>query len=99
MAYYSEMPMTRREFLAAAAAAPLASSAMAAARQDPSLGSARTGPQTLNLGQTPDRDGFVYVPSGYNAAKAAPLLVMLHGAGNPAQSTAYAFPPAEPLGL
>lgn len=33
------------------------------------------------LGLSSARDGFLYVPAGYNASTKAPLLVLLHGAG------------------
>jgi phospholipase/carboxylesterase len=69
-----------------------------AAGQDPPT-PVRSGRQPLNHGETPDRDGFVYVPSSYKPDAAAPLLVMFHGAGNTAQSTAYAFPLADEFGI
>ena len=33
------------------------------------------------LGLVAGRDGFIYVPSGYDPARAAPMVLMLHGAG------------------
>jgi len=94
------MAMSRREFLAAAAAAPLAAPMRAsAARQEPAPPPTRTGRQPLNLGETPDRDGFVYVPASYKADTPAPILLMLHGAGSTALSTGYAFPLADEFGI
>src|SRR5262245_20325200 len=43
------------------------------------------------------RDGFIYIPAGYQHGQATPLLVLFHGAGqratewNPAQSIADAL--------
>jgi len=37
------------------------------------------------LGLAPGRDGIVYVPSTYNATVPAPLILMLHGAGQDAE--------------
>jgi phospholipase/carboxylesterase len=90
------MPMTRREFLAAAAVAPIAARSFAQ-EADPSP--AAPGRHPLHLGDEPDRDGFFYVPRGYKADAAAPLMVMLHGAGNTSASTAYAFPLADEFGV
>jgi len=94
------MTTSRREFLAAAAAAPLvASSRSVHAMQEPSSADIRIGRNPLNLGETPDRDGFVYVPREYKAETPAPLLLMLHGAGSTALSTQYAFPLADEFGI
>ena len=41
------------------------------------------GKQPLKSGAK--RDGFIYVPKGYNTDKPAPLAVMLHGAGGEAE--------------
>ena len=90
------MPMTRREFLAAAAVAPVAGRV---ARQDMPSRANEPGRHPLNLGDEPDRDGFFYIPRGYTPDVAAPLIVMLHGAGNTSSSTAYAFPQADELGI
>ena len=77
------MVVTRREFLAAATLAP-----------GLRLGQPQTAPNgpgrhPLQLGD--DRDGFVYIPSGYQAGTPRPLLVMLHGAGNTSLSVQYTF--------
>ena len=90
------MPMTRREFLAAAAVAPIGA-------RWPGRNSDTTvttpGRHALNLGDEPDRDGVFYVPKNYKTDGATPLLVMLHGAGNTSASTAYAFPLADEFGV
>jgi len=81
------MALTRREFLAGAAL-PFA------VRQ----ADARPGRHPLALGDG-DRDGLLYIPERYKPDAAAPLLLMLHGAGNTSQSTAYAFPLADEFGV
>src|SRR5262245_17333021 len=94
------MAMSRREFLAAAAAAPLAAPArIARGAQEPAPPPVKIGRQLLNLGETPDRDGFLYVPTGYKPDTRAPLLLMLHGAGSTALNTSYAFPLADEFGI
>jgi phospholipase/carboxylesterase len=81
------VPLTRREFLAAAAA-PLA------AGRAPDVG---PGAHPLGLGS--DRDGTLYVPRSYKPDAPAPLLLMFHGAGNTSASVQYAFGPADELGV
>lgn len=82
------MIVTRRDFLAGSALAPL----LQASRPQP------LGKQVpLRLGV--DRDGFVYVPNGYTGESRMPLLVMLHGAGSTAQSVQYALPLADEFGV
>ena len=44
-----------------------------------SAGRHRPGTSSLNVGD--DRDGLMHVPEGIEPGRAAPLLVMLHGAG------------------
>lgn len=53
------------------------------ARPGTPTGSVALGEQLLSLGT--DRDGILYVPAGYAAARPAPLVVMLHGASGSAQ--------------
>jgi len=83
------MIVTRREFLAAAAAVPAGLGAL----QGPASDQSGPGRYALKLGD--DRDGFVYVPRDYTAGTPTPLLVMLHGAGNTSLSVQYALPLAD----
>src|SRR5262249_17654071 len=76
------MVVTRREFLAAVGAATLVEGPQSSPGRHP-----------LKLGD--DRDGLVYVPSGYTPGKPTPLLMMLHGAGNTSLSVQYTFPLAD----
>jgi predicted esterase len=43
-------------------------------------------PGLHRLGLDPRRDALLYVPAGYDAARPAPLVVMLHGAGGNGQN-------------
>jgi predicted esterase len=76
------MIVTRREFLASAALAPVAAASRAPAEPGP-------GRHPLKLGD--DRDGFVYAPSSYDGRRPLPLLLMLHGAGNTSLSVQYSL--------
>jgi phospholipase/carboxylesterase len=87
-AYYNAMPVTRREFLAAGLAAPFAAQLS---------GGQGIGQHPLKLGS--DRDGLVYIPRGYKADVATPLLLMLHGAGNTSLSVQYTFALADEFGV
>jgi phospholipase/carboxylesterase len=104
--------MTRREFLAAAgtagamacarptSAAATDGTAEAASYETDGTAQAapyRIGQQPLKLGD--DRDGLVYIPRGYKADVAMPLILMLHGAGNTSLSVTYTFEIADDLGL
>src|SRR6266852_2423328 len=96
--------MTRREFLAATGAAGALAHARPAIAADGvgTDGTAqaapyRIGQQPLKLGD--DRDGLLYVPRGYKADVAMPLILMLHGAGNTALSVTYTFEIADDLGV
>ena len=91
--------MTRREMLRASAL--LAGSALAACRTTPAPDRARPAPFRLAsrpatpsltpepglhaLGLASGRDGLLFVPSGYERARPARLVLMLHGAGQSAQ--------------
>ena len=86
------METTRREFLGAAAAC-LALPALATAGAD------ALGPGQHPLGLEHDRDGLLYLPRGYTAGVAAPLVVLFHGAGGTALSVTYAFPMADEHGV
>src|SRR5262245_34525573 len=89
------MIVTRREFLTSAAASAFI----------PSTRFTRSGQAAQPMGtRTPlklgvDRDGYVYVPSGYKEDAALPLLVMLHGAGSTALSVQYGLPLADEFGV
>ena len=85
--------MTRRAFLAAAGAAGARAYARPAAAAD----AVRIGQQPLKLGD--DRDGLLYIPRGYKADVPAPLVLMLHGAGNTSLSVTYTFERADEHGL
>jgi hypothetical protein len=43
------------------------------------------------LGLSAKRDGFIYVPKGYQASRPAPLVLMLHGAGGDAEGGLVPF--------
>jgi phospholipase/carboxylesterase len=45
----------------------------------------RSAPGLRSIGLSPGRDGLVYVPESVNSAQAAPLIVLLHGAGGDAR--------------
>src|SRR5690242_12215009 len=51
----------------------------------PTPPSERPVPGKSALGLAPGRDGLLYVPASYNAAVPAPLVLMLHGAGQSAE--------------
>lgn len=98
-------PITRREFLGVGAAAAAAAACDLRSMEDERAGappngrlSARPGtptgsasPGLAPLGLSPDRDGLLYVPSGYAAASPAPLVLMLHGAGGSAHGAIRPF--------
>ena len=106
--YYSAMHLNRREFLAAATAAGVATRVAqpfgaAVAQTQPQLPGSPGEPtagraRRLGLGDG-DRDGLLYVPRGYKAGEAMPLLVLLHGAGNTSLSTQYAYAHADDFGF
>jgi len=85
--------LTRRAFLAAAGPALLPRLARGVSAAQPS-----SGPRPLGLASG-DRDGLLYVPTGYDPATPLPLVVMLHGAGGSGASVGYTFPHADRLGL
>jgi phospholipase/carboxylesterase len=88
------MTMDRRTFLAASAAA-LAGLPTDARAQD----GVSPGTHDLKLGDG-DRDGLLFIPKRYTPGVAAPLMMMLHGAGSTARGVAtYTFPLAEEFGV
>ena len=60
-----------------------------AARPAPPGEAVATGLQPLGLGA--ERDGLLYVPTGYLPDRPAPLALMLHGAGGDAHHGIYPF--------
>lgn len=88
------MHVNRRQFLAVTATAltPLPAAARAQRSE------VSPGQHDLKLGEA-DRDGVIYIPRGYTAEKPAPLMVMLHGAGNTGRGVAYTFPLADEFGV
>lgn len=88
--------MNRRMFLRAGAAGAVGALLVPrAAAADDDL---RPGEHALKLGEA-DRDGLFYIPRGYRPDAAAPLWIVLHGAGGTAQSAAYSFPLADEFGV
>jgi phospholipase/carboxylesterase len=100
--------MKRRTFLAMAAIAaaiqfihvmqmPRGGNSLLHARPKKPNATIAPGEQPLGLGS--DRDGLLIVPSGYQPDKAAPLAVMLHGAGGDARHIAGLSAVAGSLGV
>jgi phospholipase/carboxylesterase len=87
--------MNRRQFLAGTAAAATMGFRAAAAQTSAAI---TPGQHDLKLGDA-DRDGVFYIPRGYTPDKPAPLIVMLHGAGNTGRGVAYTFPLADEFGV
>jgi predicted esterase len=84
--------MNRRQFLAGTA---LAAFPRIASAQGTEI---TPGQHDLRLGDA-DRDGLLYIPRSYKADNAAPLMVMLHGAGNTGRGVSYTFPLADEFGV
>jgi phospholipase/carboxylesterase len=101
------MTITRRALLTAAAAGAAAIAAPFAmqrrgdghltARIRPPTQPIAPGEHALGLGA--DRDGLLIVPKGYRATMAAPLLLLLHGAGGSGRRVSSLFAPALDLGF
>src|SRR5215208_522856 len=86
-----ELVLTRRTFLAATGALAFTRGIRGAG--DP----VRIGEQPLKLGS--DRDGMLFIPRGYRTDVPAPLVLMLHGAGNTGRGVSYTFDIADDLGV
>jgi phospholipase/carboxylesterase len=86
--------MNRRQFLAGTATAIASLPAIA----DAQTRAVTPGQHDLKLGEA-DRDGVLYIPRGYSPDTPAPLIVMLHGAGNTGRGVAYTFPLADEFGV
>ena len=85
--------ISRREFLAVAAAGAVVARPSRARAADPP----RYGENPLKLGS--DRDGILYVPKGYKEGTPTPLVLMFHGAGSTGRNVSYAYPIADDLGF
>jgi phospholipase/carboxylesterase len=96
---FATRPITRRDAIRIGAG--IAGAALVGCRAAPSVETARPAPGRLvarpskpgmspvigksALGLAAGRDGLMYVPASYNAAKPLPLVLMLHGAGQSAE--------------
>jgi phospholipase/carboxylesterase len=100
--------MTRRSFLAAGGAGTLSywrripqaigpDSARLHAR--PRRPTATEAPGEHPLGFRGTRDGLLYVPAGHDSNSAAPLALMLHGAGNNSRGMQFTFRAADEFGI
>lgn len=63
----------------------------------PATPTMRATPGTHPLGLEVERDGLLFIPDGYDPARPAPLVVLLHGAGQSARLW-QRFPVVERLG-
>ena len=86
------MIIARRSFLAGVAGV-----ALRAAQGGSAPGAIASGEHAIGLGV--DRDGLLYVPSGYKPGVPMPLVVLLHGAGGNGMSARARFPLADELGF
>jgi phospholipase/carboxylesterase len=87
------MVISRREFLAAAAALQPGLVPRSSGSIQPSEGG------TYPLGFDTHRDGLVYVPGGYRDGTPAKLMLLFHGAGGSASRSAAWFPLADAFGV
>jgi phospholipase/carboxylesterase len=102
------MPITRRELVALGGLAAAAARAHVSAQPGPAgsrLRARRTAPMfELGPGEHPlrfgsDRDGLLRVPRQYRAGSAAPLAVLLHGAGGSGQGILKRLDVADRFGV
>lgn len=87
------MEITRRDFLAAAGAA----SVLTTASRPSAANELTPGQYPLKLDNV--RDGVLYIPRGYKAGVQTPLVVVFHGAGGSGLNTRYSFPMADEFGF
>jgi phospholipase/carboxylesterase len=80
VAVYGEAVLLTACFAKSASMPPTTDAATLTSRPSAPTGTASPGRQALGLSST-GRDGFIQVPPGYRADRPAPLLVLLHGAG------------------
>jgi phospholipase/carboxylesterase len=98
------MNVTRRRLLGALAAAPLAWPRRAGGQSAPSRAGSGDNNAITTPGRHPlnferDRDGFVYLPRGYQPSRELPLMLVLHGAGGSSASADGWFPLADERGV
>lgn len=97
------MQITRRSFLVAGSLSALGV-ARATAQEPLSLTPPATPRHELVQGQNPlgldnQRDGVIYIPKGYKAGVAMPLVIALHGAGGSGAGAGFAFRYADEFGF
>jgi predicted esterase len=93
------MHVTRRRFLGTLGAAPAVWPALARGQSQALPADAVVAPGRHPLNLERGRDGFVYVPRGYQPARALPLMLVLHGAGGSSASADGWFPLADEHGV
>jgi phospholipase/carboxylesterase len=93
------MNVTRRRFLGTLTAAPAVWPVLAHGQSQapPADAVVTPGRHALNLER--GRDGFVYVPRGYEPSRTLPLMLVLHGAGGSSASADGWFPLADEHGV
>src|ERR1700680_4165094 len=101
--------MTRRDFLALTGAAgtvsylggisPVSAAGPPRLTARPVPPRSAVAPGEPPLGSRGNRDGVLYVPKWHDATVAAPLAVMLHGAGNSSKGMTFTFALADEFGV